>query len=175
MTDGSQHLLNIRAVLAQFEPNSEPIVGASLPLAILLFIVVVNSPLRRRDIKQSEVSITTAWLGVILIAWWSAPVLRWLDVSAPNWRIATGLLLVAGAIVDLTGAKIEPVLFRPELGALALQTGRDHGVAAALLAGGIGLSTLVVWRRSSTAVGRSVSLVQIAAAAALVMDGVLAV
>ena len=162
-------------VLAQFSPNSNPPIAASVPLAIVLFITAVNAPLRRERVKERDLSLTATWVAILLIAWWSAPILRWLDVSAPNWRIATGLVLVAGAIVDLTGAAIEPVLFRPELGALALQSGRDHGVAATVLVSALGLGTLLVWRRSSMAIGRGVALLQIAAAAALVMDGVLAI
>ena len=84
------------------------------------------------------------------------------------------MLLVVAAAVDLFGRRVEPVLFRPELGALALQTGRDHGVAAATLAGAIGLATLVVWRHNSKALGRAVALAQIALAIALLLDGVFA-
>jgi len=121
------------------------------------------------------VSIGATWIGVIALAWFSGPVLDHLHVSAPNWRIATGLLLVVAAIVDIFGTRIEPVLFRPELGALALQTGRDHGVAATILASAIGLATLVVWRRDNKAVGRAVALVQIGLAVALLLDGVFAI
>ena len=161
--------------LAQFAPNTNPPLAASLTLAIVLFITVVNSPLRRDAVRQARVSIGATWIGLIALAWFSGPLLDHLHVSAPNWRIATGLLLVVAAIVDIFGARIEPVLFRPELGALALQTGRDHGVAATILASAIGLATLVVWRRDNKAVGRAVALIQIGLAVALLLDGVFAI
>jgi small neutral amino acid transporter SnatA (MarC family) len=160
--------------LAQFAPNSSPPLAASLTLSIVLFITVVNSPLRREAVRKARTSLTMTWIGVIVIAWFSGPVLDKLNISAPNWRIATGMLLVAAALVDLFGRRVEPVLFRPELGALALQTGRDHGVGAAALAGAIGLATLVLWRHNSKALGRAVALVQIALAVALLLDGVFA-
>jgi small neutral amino acid transporter SnatA (MarC family) len=161
--------------LAQFAPNTNPPLAASLTLSIILFITVVNAPLRREAVRQARVSIFAAWIGVIALAWFSNPLLDHLNVSAPNWRVATGLLLVVAAIVDIFGKRIEPVIFRPELGALALQTGRDHGVAATVLASAIGLATLVVWRRNNKALGRAVALVQVALAVALLLDGVLAI
>jgi small neutral amino acid transporter SnatA (MarC family) len=160
--------------LAQFAPNSEPPLSASLTLSIVLFIAVVNSPLRREAVRKAGASSVVTWVGVIALAWFSRPLLDQLDVSAPNWRIATGFVLVAAAIVDVFGRRVEPVLFRPELGALALQTGRDHGVVAAAIAGAIGLLTLVVWRRESKALGRAVALAQIALAVLLLLDGVFA-
>jgi small neutral amino acid transporter SnatA (MarC family) len=160
--------------LAQFAPNSNPPLAASLWLSIALFITVVNSPLRRGAVRKVGTSLTVTWIGVIVLAWFSGPLLDKLNVSAPNWRIATGFVLVAAALVDLFGRRVEPVLFRPELGALALETGRAHGVAAATLAAAIGLATLVVWRHDSKAVGRAVALAQIALAVALLLDGVFA-
>ena len=160
--------------LAQFAPNSEPPLSASLTLSIVLFIAVVNSPLRREAVRKAGASSVVTWVGVIALAWFSRPLLDQLDVSAPNWRIATGFVLVAAAIVDIFGRRVEPVLFRPELGALALQTGRDHGVVAAAIAGAIGLLTLVVWRHESKALGRAVALAQIALAVLLLLDGVFA-
>ena len=160
--------------LAQFAPNSNAPVTASLWLSIALFVTVVNSPLRREELRKAGVSSTITWIGVVALAWFSGPILDALDVSAPNWRIATGFVLVAGALVDLLGRRVEPLLFRPELGALAIQTGRDHGVWAAALAGGIGLATLFVWRRPNKALGRAVALVQIGLAVLLLLDGVFA-
>jgi hypothetical protein len=160
--------------LAQFAPNTDPPVAASLTLSILLFVTVVNAPLRRSGIRKARVSPFAAWLGIIALAWLSEPLLDRLDVSAPNWRIAAGLVLVAGALVDLVGRSVEPLLFRPELGMLAIQTGRDHGVWATALAAAIGLVTLVVWRRTSKGVGRAVALVQVGLAVLLVLDGVFA-
>ena len=160
--------------LAQFAPNSNPPLTASLWLSIALFITVVNSPLRRESVRKAGASSIVTWVGVIVLAWFSGPLLDRLDVSAPNWRIATGFVLVAGAIIDLAGKRVEPLLFRPELGALALHTGRDHGVWAAALAGAIGLLTLVVWRHESKALGRAVALVQMGLAVLLLLDGVFA-
>lgn len=160
--------------LAQFAPNSNPPVAASLALSVALFVTVVNAPLRRAAVRKSGASPTITWLGVVALAWISGPLLDALDVSAPNWRIAAGFVLVAGAIVDLAGRRVEPLLFRPELGAVALQTGADHGVLATALAGAVGLLTLVVWRHSNTMVGRAVALVQIGLAILLVLDGVFA-
>lgn len=160
--------------LAQFAPNSDPPVAASLTLSIALFITVVNAPLRRAAVREAGASPTITWFGVIALAWFSAPLLDWLDVSAPNWRIAAGFVLVAGAIIDLVGRRVEPLLFRPEIGALALQTGRDHGVPATAFAAAIGLVTLAVWRRRSANVGRAVALAQIGLAILLVLDGVFA-
>ena len=160
--------------LAQFAPNSNPPLAASLWLSIALFITVVNAPLRRGAVRKAGTSLTITWIGVIVLAWFSGPLLDKLNVSAPNWRIATGFVLVAAALVDLFGRRVEPVLFRPELGALALETGRAHGVAAATLAAAVGLATLVVWRHDSKAAGRAVALAQIALAVALLLDGVFA-
>jgi len=161
--------------LAQFASNSDPPVAASLTLSILLFITAINAPLRRERVKKERVSYLFVLLAVFVLAWISGPLLRHLDISAPNWRIATGLVLVAGAIIDLAGARVEPVLLRPELGALAIQTGRDHGVAGAVLAIVIGLATLVIWRSESKWLGRGVALAQVALAVALLLDGVLAI
>lgn len=160
--------------LAQFAPNSNPPLTASVWLSIALFVTVVNSPLRREAVRKAGASSIVTWVGVIVLAWFSGPLLDRLDVSAPNWRIATGFVLVAGAIIDLVGKRVEPLLFRPELGALALQTGRDHGVLAAALAAAIGLLTLVVWRHESKALGRAVALAQVGLAILLVLDGVFA-
>ena len=160
--------------LAQFAPNSNPPLTASLWLSIALFVTAVNSPLRRQPVRAAGASSVVTWVGLVVLAWSSGPLLDRLDVSAPNWRIATGFVLVAGAIIDLVGTRVEPLLFRPELGALAVQTGRDHGVLAAALAGAIGLLTLVVWRRESTALGRALALAQIGLAVLLLLDGVFA-
>jgi small neutral amino acid transporter SnatA (MarC family) len=160
--------------LAQFAPNSNPPLTASLWLSIALFVTAVNSPLRREPVRTAGASSVVTWIGVMALAWLSGPILDRLDVSAPNWRIAAGFVLVAGAIIDLVGKRVEPLLFRPEIGALALQTGRDHGVLAAAFAGAIGLLTLVVWRRESKALGRAVALVQIGLAVLLLLDGVFA-
>jgi len=160
--------------LAQFAPNSNPPLAASLWLSIALFVTVVNSPLRREAVRKAGASSMVTWIGVIALAWFSGPLLDRLDVSAPNWRIATGLVLVAGAMVDVTGKRVEPLLFRPEIGALAIQTGRDHGVWPAALAGAIGLLTLVVWRRENKALGRAVALAQIGLAVLMLLDGVFA-
>ena len=160
--------------LAQFAPNSDPPLAASLWLSIALFVTVVNSPLRRDAVRKAGASSVVTLIGVFVLAWFSGPLLDWLDVSAPNWRIATGFVLVGGAIIDLAGKRIEPLLFRPEIGALALQTGRDHGVWAAALAGAIGLLSLVVWRRDNKALGRAVALGQVGLAILLVLDGVFA-
>jgi hypothetical protein len=160
--------------LAQFAPNSNPPVAASLALSIALFVTAVNAPLRRAAVRNGGASPTISWLGVVALAWISGPLLDALDVSAANWRIAAGFVLVAGAIVDLAGRRVEPLLFRPELGAVALQTGADHGVLATAFAGAVGLLTLMVWRHSNTMVGRAVALVQIGLAILLVLDGVFA-
>jgi hypothetical protein len=160
--------------LAQFAPNSDPPVAASLTLSILLFVTAVNAPLRRSGIRKAGASPFVAWLGIIALAWFSDPLLERLDVSAANWRIAAGLVLVAGALVDVAGRPVEPLLFRPELGMLAIQTGRDHGVWATAFAAAIGLATLAVWRHSSKAVGRAVALAQVGLAVLLVLDGVFA-
>jgi hypothetical protein len=160
--------------LAQFAPNSDPPVAASLTLSIALFVTAVNAPLRRGAVREAGASPTITWLGVVGLAWLSGPLLDALDVSAPNWRIAAGFVLVAGAIVDLARRRVEPLLFRPELGAIALQTGGDHGVLATAFAAAVGLLTIVVWRHSSTTVGRGVALVQIGLAILLVLDGVFA-
>ena len=160
--------------LAQFAPNSNPPLTASLWLSIVLFVTAVNSPLRREAVRKAGASSMVTWIGVIALAWISGPLLDRLDVSAPNWRIATGFVLIAAAVVDLTGKKVEPLLFRPEIGALAIQTGRDHGVWPAALAAAIGLATLVVWRHESKALGRAVALTQVGLAVLLLLDGVFA-
>ena len=160
--------------LAQFAPNSNPPLTASLWLSIALFVTVVNSPLRREAVRKAGASSMVTWIGVLALAWFSGPLLDRLDVSAPNWRIATALVLVAAAVIDLTGKRIEPLLFRPEIGALAIQTGRDHGVWPTALAAAIGLATLVVWRHPSKALGRAVALTQIGLAVLLLLDGVFA-
>ena len=161
--------------LAQFSVHTDPPLAASLTLSLLLFITAINAPLRRSQVRTERVSYTFVIVAVVLAAWWSGPLLRALDVSAPNWRIATGLVLVVAAIVDLTGAKVEPVLLRPELGALAVETGRDHGVGGATLGIVIGVATLVLWRRDNKWVGRGVALTQIVLATLLLLAGVLAI
>ena len=131
--------------LAQFAPNTNPPLAASLWLSIALFVTVVNSPLRREAVRKAGASSMVTLLGVIALAWFSGPLLDRLDVSAPNWRIATGFVLIAAAIVDYRQAN-QPCSFAPRSAPPRFK-GRDQGCGRR--AGRAILGHLVVWRHDS--------------------------
>src|SRR5690606_3288484 len=139
-----------------------------------------------------------SWLAVVLAAAVSGPLLGALSVSAPNIQIAAGLVLLVRATVDAATppghepARLDgrwnalvpvafPLLIRPEVALLALAAGAQLGVArAAAIAAPAYLAAavaLAVWRGARTArtVGVVLSVVGVAAAVDLVIDGVLAV
>lgn len=161
--------------LAQFQPNTEPPIGVSWWLTLALFVTAVNAPLRRRAAKEAHRSRAGALGAIALLAWVSAPLLDALDVSPPNWRIAAGLALALGAVVDAVGRPVEPLLFRPELALLAVQSGSDHGVWPTILAALLALVSYTFMRKENRALGRGFAIAQLALAILLTLDGVFAV
>jgi len=173
-------------------------------VAALAVIAAVNAPRRRAAVPQPiapAVAVTGAavsWLAIVVAAAVSGPLLDALAVSAPNIQIAAGLVLLVRAIVDAATppghepARLDgrwqalvpvafPLLIRPEVALLALAAGAELGVARAVaiaapayLAAAVALA---VWRgeRAARTVGVALSVMGVAAAVDLVIDGVLAV
>jgi small neutral amino acid transporter SnatA (MarC family) len=127
-----------------------------------MLVAAVNAPRRRRALSISERPMAERRLiaaigagllaaAVVAVALLADPLLDALDISAPNARIAAGLVVAAGGLGELVTPRPRagaaprgwtaavapvwfPVLFRPEVGLAALSLGEDHGVAVALAA-----------------------------------------
>jgi small neutral amino acid transporter SnatA (MarC family) len=179
-------------------------------LAVATLVLATNPPRRRAALSVDETTTvalgaTLAAVALVVVAAVSGPLLDALDVSAPNARIAAGLVLAVVSLHDLvwkpppSGAALPgraaalvpvcfPVLLRPEVALVALSLGADHGVAAALLAATLGAAAVTGWhalgaarreRPVFTRVERGLGVVDAGLAAALavalVADGVLAI
>ena len=173
-------------------------------IAALAVMAAVNPPRRRVALLEPTapaIAVTgaaVAWLAIVFAAAVSGALLDALSVSAPNIQIAAGLVLLVRAMVDVAlppgheTARLDgrwqwlvpvafPLLIRPEVALLALTAGAELGVArAAAIAVPAYLAAaaaLAAWRgaRSARTVGVVLSVVGVAAAVDLVIDGVLAV
>ena len=171
-----------------------------LAAAALLFAV---NPARRsleleprpawRIAAVAGAGVLTAVIGLAAL---SGPLLDWLDVSPPTFRVAAGLVLGFRGLLDLVlTPKPEPeglggwgealfpvgfpVLFRPEVAVIALAAGADIGVVrTALLTvvpAALGVAAVTWWpgRRWARSVGALLSVGAIVVGVALIADGVI--
>jgi small neutral amino acid transporter SnatA (MarC family) len=130
-------------------------------LAIILLIVTVNPPRRRAELGEGW-RVVAAGAGLTLVAlmvlgglgeW----LLDGLDITAPTFRVAVGLVLLVRGTVDFVrspaapmeppgGAGVPvffPVLFRPELGLVAVSVAADAGFGPMALGTALGLALVV--------------------------------
>lgn len=130
-------------------------------LAVILLIVTVNPPRRRAELGE-DWRVVAAGAGLTLVAlmvlgglgeW----LLDGLDITAPTFRVAVGLVLLVRGAVDLVrspAAPIEPpggagvpvffpVLFRPELGLVAVSVAADAGFGPMALGTALGMALVV--------------------------------
>lgn len=178
-------------------------------VAATALVAAVNAPRRRAACsiddrpraERRELAVAAGSLLVascLVVALVADRLLGWLDVSAPNARIAAGMVVgLAGAADLLTrvpragaappGRRAAyapmwfPVLWRPEVGFATLTLAEDHGVWPALLAAAVAAGTVVaVLARppapaTDGALGRVLSALQVGAAVTLLVHGVLTV
>src|SRR5690606_17241837 len=131
--------------------------GVNAALALVALVLSCNAPRRRAALSTNDtraVGLGAACMVAVVVALAAVakPLLDALDVSAPNLRIGTGLVLAvvaahdvvrrpppSGAALPGIGAAMVPVLFpvllRPEVALLAIAIGADHGVVFAALSG----------------------------------------
>ena len=130
-------------------------------MAVILLIVTVNPPRRRAELGE-DWRVVAAGAGLTLVVltvlgglgeW----MLDGLDITAPTFRVAVGLVLLVRGAVDLVrspAAPIEPpggavvpvffpVLFRPELGLVAVSVTADAGFGPMALGTALGLALVV--------------------------------
>lgn len=197
------------SVLAQFQSGVEAPVTASLGLGIALLVGAVNPWARRRTLTRDHdgtvlpavslplgVAIAgAAWVAAALAA---GPLLDALGVSHPNWRIAVGLVVAVGAIVDVVQGRARPgaalpgrraalvpvalCSMRPDVVLVASHIGLEHGFVAALVAALVAGAATLTWGRLApggavadrveAAAARLVAGLTVALAAALVVDGI---
>lgn len=181
-------------------------------LRLCVVMVAVVNPARLwtalpDDTRPARVRATALAAALVLAfllgaAALSGPLLDALDVSAPTWRIATGLIVAGAGARDLVwrpplgepaleGWRVAlvplafPLLASPQLTLLALSSGADHGVLEAATAAAVGLGLVVAastYRsrdratvRTLVAAGRVVGSLAVAVGLGLVVDGVFSV
>jgi small neutral amino acid transporter SnatA (MarC family) len=164
---------------------------------LALFLVAVNpaavaASVPRAALFQARTNaafVTTA-VVVAILAGCSEPLLDWLDVSPPTFRVATGVVLALASIRwVVVGARplapdedvpIFTVLLSPQLVAIAITTGTEVGAISASAAAALALvasGVAVFWQgHLGTAVWswatRLVGVAGVAVALALIVDGV---
>lgn len=179
-------------------------------LALVALVLSCNAPRRRAALSTNDsrtVALGAAGMvvAVAVLAAIASPALDALDVSAPNLRIGTGLVLAvvaahdvvrrpppSGAALGGRGAAVVPVLFpvllRPEVALLALAIGADHGMAFAVLSGVVAMAVVVAWHAFATPRAERAPVARVerglgvldaglaaAAAVAIIADGVFAI
>jgi small neutral amino acid transporter SnatA (MarC family) len=164
---------------------------------LALFLVAVNPAAVATTVPRSALlraptltaSAATA-VAVAVLAGCSGPLLDWLDVSAPTFEVAAGVVLGLAAIRwVVVGAKpvapgeevpILTILLSPQLVAVAITAGTEVGARVASLAAVVALLTagvaVLAQERVTMAVwswaARLVGMAGVAVALALVVDGV---
>ena len=176
--------------------------------AVILAFVAASNPVRRRtclsiqDTRSVAIGAALACVAYTVIAVVGVAARDALDVSAPNARVAAGLVLLTvglhAVVAPLPAPQptittptrwLVPVLFpvflRPDLALVALAADRASDVASVVLAAVLGVG-LVVWlwvrggssRRGGTferAVGAVLGAVTVLTAVRLLLDGVFAI
>jgi small neutral amino acid transporter SnatA (MarC family) len=169
-------------------------------LGVLLVIVTINPPRRRAELatdgRAAAAGAALTLAALLVLGALGEGLLDALDIAAPTFRVAVGLVLVARGAIDLTrppGPALErpgsaeavvpvffPVLFRPELGLVAVSVAVDAGLAPMLLgaAAGLGLVVAAVMRLDRSlyqrALGGVFSTALIVLAVDRLIDGVFA-
>ena len=168
-----------------------------------LALLVASNPARRRlelDPRPgwpvAGVAAVGVWLVIVALAALSGPVLDWLDVSEPTFRIGAGLVLTLRGLLDLVlrprpeppgpGGWLDalwpvgfPVLLRPEVAVLAVAVGADIGVGSTALVAIVALALSVVaivvpWSRAlARGLGAVTSAGAVVVGVALTVGGVL--
>lgn len=171
-------------------------------LVLLAAMVAATNPagralrLRHLDPARAALGAVASVAVVGALAAVASPVLQAADISAPNLRVAAGLVLTAAGLVDLVrrppppvpigsgwGASLVPVAFpvllEPQVGVLALAAGADRGVVIAALAAA---AALALWAAAGVLpsallgpLARLSGALGVVAGTALVADGVLSV
>jgi small neutral amino acid transporter SnatA (MarC family) len=141
-------------------------------LGIAALVISVNAPRRRAALSVDDtrvVAIGAALAAGALVVFGAiaTPLIDALDVSAPNLRIGTGLVLAVVSVYDLVwrppspGAALAgrsaaivpvffPVLVRPEVALVALALGADHGVAITAGAAVLAMAVVTGWHAIAT-------------------------
>lgn len=174
----------------------------SLSIAILAMVAALSPPRRSLEL-DGRVGARVAFVGsgiaaatFVAVAASSGPLLDSLDISEPNIRIASGLVVGLRAIADVfVRARLEtawlagsmaavvpvalPTLMRPEIAILALSVGADLGVwrSALVAVVGYGLAAVAVtgWNHRPAVqwAAAAFSAVAVVVAVDLIIDGVL--
>ena len=176
--------------------------------AVFVAFAAASNPVRRRtclsvrDTRSVAIGGVLACIAYTVIAVAGVTVRDALDISAPNARVAAGLVLVAVGLhavvasppapqltVTASTRWLMPVLFpvflRPDLALVALAADRATDIASVVLAAVVGVVLVVRWwacRGSSSrgsmlerAVGVVLGAATVIAATRLLLDGVFAV
>jgi small neutral amino acid transporter SnatA (MarC family) len=139
-----------------------------------------------------------AWGAIVVLAWFSGPLLEWLEITPETFRIAAGFTLALCGLYVLARPvpPEEPVpggwwpslwpvafprLLGPEMLALSVTTGSKEGVAATAVAAAVALSLLgllgpVARRETADRVllhlGRLVAVALLVVAVWLLIEGI---
>lgn len=168
-------------------------------LVILLLVAAANPPRRRAELPKG-VAVVAAGAALTLLALVGLgaagdTILETLDISAPTFRVAVGMVLLVRGVIDLLLSPAEPgeelpgwraaiapvafpVLFRPEIALVAISVAVDGGLGR--MAFGAAIAMLLVvgsvagLRRFDRALSRGVSVVLIVLAVDRLIDGVFA-
>lgn len=169
-------------------------------LAVLLVVAAVNPPRRRLELSSDARAVSAGALVTLLaligLGLAGDTLLAALDITAPTFRVGVGLVLFVRAAVDLVTAPADPgpgdagsdgplvpvffpVLFRPEVGLVAIAVAVDAGLGAmAVGAAGAFLLLLGLMRtaraRYLRGLGMVVSTLLIVLAVDRIVDGVFA-
>lgn len=177
------------------------------PLLVVAFIAAVNPFRSRGSLPESDtgrgrpgpiiVGATLLVASVALLAWWSGPVLRFLQITPETFKIAAGFVAVIAAgyafVVATPAAEPElpgwragvwpvwyPRLLAPEVMMLALTTGTGNGVAASAGAAAAAAGALLalapvrgrIARRTVLWLGRLASAALVVVGIWLTIDGI---
>ena len=163
---------------------------ALLVVAVNPAVVAVSIPRSALFGARASAAFIAALATVVVLAGCSGPLLDWLDVSPPTFRVAAGVVLglasarwvLLGAKPRTTGEKVPifSVLLSPQLVAVAITAGTEVGGLRTSLSALVALvasGAAVLWQdRASAAVwswaSRLVGVAGIAFAVALIVDGV---
>jgi small neutral amino acid transporter SnatA (MarC family) len=146
-------------------------------LGVAALVIAVNAPRRRAALSVDDTRVVAlggalATIALVVFGTVATPLIDALDVSAPNLRIGTALVLAAVSVHDLvwrppsTGAALPgpqaaivpvffPVLLRPEVALVALAVGADHGVAVTAAAALLAMVVVTGWHALATPRARS--------------------
>ena len=169
--------------------------------AVLLTIAAIN-PIRRRSelpADRRQVGIGAGiTLGVLVgLGLGGEALLDALDITIPTFRVAAGLVVVVGALIDLfrplpAGGPVPagwagavapvffPVLFRPVAAVVAVLVGADAAVGWLTVGAALALLDPVFWAerdrsaRRDRALGAALSVVAIVLGIDLLVDGIFA-